>query len=214
MTIYLSDLVAQISEDVPPVDGVPSNDQYESAVKEAVLAFSERCGVAQVGSLTITAGTDTYDLPADFIEMITLSGFYSHDVEVMITGQGLIPIPYGYRERYAIRGGKITFYPTPSYTMTREFRYKAAWVLTSSDEDYPIEAYATMTERESRIVLIKARAIALTKQANQTTRERYSLGSVTWDGSSNATSLQQDARSASIEFIAECNKYNGAYATT
>src|SRR6185436_21175762 len=160
MGILLSDLVERLAGDVPAEDGVPSATQYEKAVQDAVRDFSERCGLEQIATLQIVPGTATYDLPADYLKMISLESFTSAD-GVIISAQGIIPISTNWEERHTIRNGKITFYPTPTFSMAREFHYKAAWVPTVIDEDYADEEYETMGEREARIVLLKAKSIAM-----------------------------------------------------
>lgn len=212
MTILLTDLIAELQEDVPAVDGVPSVDQYENAVKDAVRAFGERCGVEQVGTLNIVSGTAAYDLPGDFIRLIAMSALTGVD-GVIVSGGGLIPVPLDYEEKWTIRNGRITFYPTPQYTSARTFRYKAGWVLTASDDDYPVEEYAEMTEREARIVLLAAKSFATQKLANNAGGEKYSLGAVSVDNSGSVEALVKKQFAFFGEFTKECELYNGAWST-
>lgn len=213
MSIALDDLIAELTEDVPAVDGVPSTEQYENAVKDAVKAFSERCGRVRQGSLAIVPGTATYDLPADFLEMVSLDSLV-YDGGVMHSAQGLIPVPSAWEEEWYIGNGQITFYPTPTYTLTRYFRYKAGWVETVIDDDYDnTYEYARMTEREKRIVLLRAQAIALTKVANVSSGMKYSLGAVSVDNSGTAEGYLADAKSFTDQFEEECHKYNGIHLT-
>ena len=60
MSIYLSELVERLADDVPPEDSVPSNIQYEKAVQDAIRDFSERCGLVQIATLNIVPGTPPY----------------------------------------------------------------------------------------------------------------------------------------------------------
>lgn len=215
MSVLLSTLEARLTTDVPAVDGVPSTTQYENAIKDAVRDFSERCGVEQIGTLNVVPGTATYDLPADFLKLIVLETFESID-GVIITASGLIPTNITYEERFTIRNGQITFYPTPSYTMARDFRYKAAWVGTviedsGSGDDLD---YETMSEREARIILLKAQSIALGKQANAqaSTSIKYSFGAVSEDLGGSAESGRKSSESIEKEYLAACKVYNGAHA--
>lgn len=69
--------------------------------------------------------------------------------------------------------------------------------------------FATLTEREKRIVMLKAEALALKKLANVSSGMKYSLGAVSFDGSGTGTGLLADAKAKDEEFEAECRKYNG-----
>src|SRR3972149_7805064 len=90
MSILLDDLVAELAEDVPAVDGVPSTAQYENAVKDAVRAFSERCGLTRLASLAIAPETATYDLPDDFLMLVSLDSLVSYG-GVILSSTGIIP---------------------------------------------------------------------------------------------------------------------------
>lgn len=209
MSMSLDELVNRLSEDVPADGGVPSALQYQNAVEDAVSDFSERCGVEAITSISVASGTATYDLPADFLKVIKLQSFGGQ--EVLHSADGLIPVPAGWCERYTIRNGQITFRPTPTYTMTRELRYKAAWVLTD-DEEYASGVYE-MGEREARIVLLKAQAIALTKQANAqaSTSIKYSFGAVSEDLSGGSDSTRKNSNDIEREYDKACEVYNGQH---
>jgi len=216
MSILLSDLVERLAADVPAEDSVPSNTQYEKAVQDAVRDFSERCGLEQIATLNIVPGTATYDLPADFLKMIALESFASAD-GVLISAQGLIPISANWEEQHTIRNGQITFYPTPTFTMAREMRYKAAWIGTDIEAEESVAAdteYETMGEREARIVLLKAQANALGKQSNALSGQtlKYSLGAVSVDKGSTIEEKRRKADSFNDEYLAACEKYNGQVA--
>ena len=213
MSILLSDLVERLAVDVPAEDSVPSNTQYEKAVQDAIRDFSEQCGLVQISTLNIVPGTATYDLPADYLKMIALESFASAD-GVLISAQGLIPISANWEEQHTIRNGQITFYPTPTFTMARELRYKAAWIGTDIEADDSVAAdtdYETMSEREARIVLLKAQANALEKQSNALSGQtlKYSLGAVSVDKGSTIEEKRRKADSFNDEYLAACDKYNG-----
>lgn len=210
--MLLSLLVDRLADDVPAEDGVPSEEQYERAVQDAVRDFSERCGLEQIASLNIVPGTATYDLPEDYLKMISLESFASAD-GVIISAQGLIPISATWQERHTIRNGQITFRPTPTFTMAREFSYKAAWVSTVLEDDYaPDEDFETMGEREARIVLLKAKSIAMNKLSNAQAGSaiKYSFGAVSEDLTGGAESTRKTADLMETEYLDACNKYNGS----
>lgn len=209
MSILLIDLIADLAEDVPAVDGVPSTEQYERAVMEAARAFSERCGLEQIGTLNIVPGTATYNLPADFVKLIKLAGLFTPD-GIIHSAAGLIPVPATWEERFTVRNGQITFHPTPTYTVARDFRYKAAWIPTIVDDDYDnTYEYVTMGEREADIVLLKAKALATMKVVNVSSGMKYSLGAVSVDNSGTTAGLTATSEAFDQQFDAECRKYNG-----
>lgn len=211
MSKLLSELVALVEADVPAEGGVPTALQYEQAVKDAVRDFSERCGLEQIGTLNIVSGTATYDLPADFLRMIRLDTFASPD-GVMNTPQGLVPLSVDFCERYTIRNGQITFYPTPRYALTgRRFRYKAGWALTEAVDEYDSSAYETLGEREARIVVLKAKALASSKKANASAGAavKYSFGAVSEDLTGLEDGYRSDIKAFEADYAEACAKYNG-----
>jgi hypothetical protein len=210
VTMLLSELVALVESDVPAEGGVPSALQYEQAVKDAVRDFSERCGLKQVGTLSIVAGTATYTLPADFIKMIKLLTLTFGD-GVLFSSQGLIAVPPKFTEVTTIRNSQITFHPIPTYSMARDFYYKAGWVLTEAVDEYDNAEYETLGEREGRIVLLKAKASALQKQVNAASGSvlKYSLGAVSVDKSSDVDAKATRSESLDKEYLSACENYNG-----
>lgn len=209
MSTTLAVLVAILQSEVPAANSVPTSAQYEQAVKDAVREFSRRCGRSKIATLSIVSGTETYALPADFLSLIFLEALTGID-GVIVSSAGLIPVDADWEEEYTIAGGQITFYPTPSYSMTREYKYKAGWVLTGSGAE---QAYATMGEDEAQIVLIKAKGIALEKQVNALAAAggmKYSLGAVSVDRSSGTDTLTKRVQELHGDFLAECERYNGA----
>ncbi len=213
--MYLSDLVARLESEVAAVNGTPSAEQYETCIKDAVKDFSERCGTEKIATLNIVSGTSTYSLPDDFLEMIQLADF-SQDGRVMVTSQGILPLGESYEERYLYRFGAITIYPTPSYTMARDYRYKAGWALTTANDEYASEEYADLGEREARIVLLKAKQKAMDLIARAQMNAgglKYSLGAVTIDKGANTSEQTKSAFALHAEFVDACDKYNGTRLT-
>lgn len=200
----LAALVALLQSEVPAVDGVPTAAQYEQAVKDAVMEFSQQCGLTKISTLSIVSGTATYSLPADFLRLISLDALVGLDG--VIVSSKLIPISKDFEEEYTIANKQVTFYPTPAYSMTRYFKYKAGWVATGAD-------YTTMGEDEARIVILKAKAIAFGKQANAQagTSLKYSFGAVSEDLDGGSESSAQSAN-VEKEFLNACKKYNGQHA--
>lgn len=206
MTVTLANLILELQEDVPPVDGIPSDAQYERAIKDAVREFSRRCGVVKNGTLNIISGTASYSLPADFISMVEIDNPYDPENNVVITATGIIPFSElsPFEEEYSIQDGTITFSPTPAYTMARYIAYKAAWILVT-------DSYA-LTEDEARIVMLKAKQLAFDKLANASAGAgfKYTVGNMSVDKSGMADGYSKRLYQLQGEFVMACDKYNGA----
>ena len=157
MSMTLAELVARLQEDIAQREAVPSETQYAQMVQDAVADYSRRRPLHRLTTLTIVSGTAEYDLPTDFLRLIRLEGLFSQDGVIHSTS-GLIPVSAGYEESFTIAGRTLTFYPTPSYSTSRDLTYAAAHVLEGGE-------YPDMTEEDAGIVLLKAQALALQTQA-------------------------------------------------
>jgi hypothetical protein len=111
-------------------------------------------------------GTASYTLPTDFTALVRLSGLTVTDG--IINAGSLIPVLPGYKERSVIADGVITFYPTPTYTLSRNLIYKAGWVLDVNEE------YDEMGDAESGVILLLAAAKCLGWQAAKAAQEAWS----------------------------------------
>jgi hypothetical protein len=205
----LAVLIAELQSEVPAVNSVPTVTQYTQAIKDAVAAFSRRCGLVKFAELNIVSGTASYNLPADFLKLIMLESVAGAD-GVIISDSGIIPISADWEETYQIVNKAITFSPTPAYSMTREYRYKMAWVLTGSSGS---ETYADMGEDEAQIVMIKAKGLANEKIMNAIGsggNMKYSFGAVSVDKSSGVDEISKTIFKLHGEFTTACDVYNGA----
>jgi hypothetical protein len=204
MTITLADLILQLQEDVPPVSGVPSDAQYERAIKDAVSEFSRRCGVVKNGTLAVVAGTAAYALPADFMSIVDIDSPYEVEGDVIITATGIIPFSAlaPFEEDFTVQNGTITFFPVPTYTMTRYYEYKAAWVLETN-------SYA-LTDDEVRIIMLKAKQLCFDKLANSSKSFKYTVGNMTVDKSGNIDNYSKRQFELHGQFVTACDEYNGA----
>lgn len=206
MTVALADLILDLQEDVPPVDGIPSDAQYERAIKDAVAEFSRQCGLVKNTFINIISGTATYNLPSDFLKKIEFDSPYDPKHGVMITSTGIIP--FGnltpFEEEITIQNGVMTINPTPAYTMERYLEYKAAWVLDGSD-NYPL------TEDEVEIVMLKAKAIAFEKINNASASGvfRYTIGNMSVDKSGLGDGYSKRVGEFEDKFERACKHYNG-----
>lgn len=207
--MLLDDLVTRLQEDCPADEGVPSAEQYERAVKNAVADFGERAGRVKRATLQIVTGTASYDLPEDFLKMVKMLGLCSED-GVLITPQGLIPVTPGYREEYRVNGLTITFYPTPAYSVAREYRYKAGWAL--SVDSLEGEFYDDLTEREAGIVLLLAQSLATSKQLNALGGGfAYRQGDVSVDTTNQAQGLSSRVDALKRDYLEAVNAYIGTF---
>lgn len=204
MAIALVDLVTRLQEDIPARDGVPSNAQYERAVKEAVMDFSERAGPEKIAALNVVANVATYDLAADFLKLIELEAIATPDGIINSVG-GIIPVSANWEERWTIVDGKITFYPIPTYTLARDYRYKAGWALTGG------ATYDDLGEREAEIVLLKAAASCLTKLANLYSPEAidYQQGDVKVNTGTQTLALRAQAELLEKQYLEAVRNYVG-----
>jgi hypothetical protein len=207
MTKALADMITELQEDVPAVSGVPSDAQYERAIKDAVREFSRRCGVIKNGTIDIISGTAAYVLPDDFLDLIEIDNPYSPEHHVIVTQSGIIPFSElnPFEEEYTIQNGTITFTPTPGYSMTRYLEYKAAWIL-AVDNTYPL------TEDEAQIVMLKAKQLAFDKLANASagTGFKYTVGNMSVDKSGVSDGFSKRLYELQGEFVMACDQYNGA----
>ncbi len=204
MAIELSKLVTQLQSDVAARNGVPSNDQYTEAVKDAVWAYSDRLPLKKSFELSVVSGTATYSLPSDFLRLISLLDVPTQD-GVMSTDDGLIPIGGSWSEKHTIAGQEITFQPTPAYTATRWLWYTAAYILDEAD------IYMAMTADVKRIVMLKAQAIALGLQADKAAQEawQYTAGAEKVSKEKLANSLGERAERSDTLYEAAIQKRIG-----
>lgn len=150
--------------------GVPTPEQLEEAVKDAVSEFSGRAPILRVITLSVVKDTATYGLPADFLRLRSLAGL-PREGAVVVASEGIIPLSGPLtspsNERLSVSGETLVIWPTPAYTLDRPLEYDAAHVLDES------EAYPHLTDAQGRVVLLKARANVLRLQATATARQAW-----------------------------------------
>ncbi len=205
----LANLLSELQSEVPAVNSVPTTEQYTQAIKDAAAEFSRRCGLTKFAELNIVSGTASYNLPADFLKLVLLESLVGVD-GVIMSDSGIIPVSSKWVETHQIVNKVITFKPTPAYTLTRDYRYKAAWILTGTEGN---ETYADMGDDEAEIVMLKAKSIAKEKVSNSMSTSgsmKYSFGAVSVDKGSGVDTLLKDVYSLQGQFIEACERYNGA----
>lgn len=187
MAVSLESMVSRLENQVPARNGVPAD--YEQVVQDAVLQLSQDVPRVAVGTLSVVAGTATYDLPSDFLFLIQLESLSNPD-GIIISDAGIIPIPVHWEEQYYVDGAEITFDPTPTYTLTRQYRYAALYELDSND------VYQKLTTNGARVALLYAQYLALTEQANAVAGDgwRYRIGDEEVDKSKQGDGLGKRAQ--------------------
>lgn len=209
--MLLSAMVSELQIDVPAVDSVPSTAQYEQACIDAVREFSRRCGVPKLAELNIVSGTATYALADDFQKLIWLEALVGMD-DVLVSESGLIPFGSTFTEDYYVQNLQIVFKPTPTYSMTRDYKYKAGWVMSGSGSN---RTFATLGSNEWDVVKIKAKQLAQEKILNAMKGDggaiSYSLGAVKVDKGSAISDMAKDLMVLHGQFVNACEGYNGSY---
>ena len=204
----LAALKVILQSEVPAVNSVPTSDQYDQAIKDAVADFSRRCGKVKNSTLPVVSGTATYTLPSDFLQMIELESPFDPEHNVMITSSGIVPFNSitGFEEEVTIQGLSLTIYPTPEYTVSRFYEYKAGWVLSGGD-------FVNLGDAETSIVMIKAKQLAKDKIKNSLASSgsmKYSFGAVSVDKGAALDQLDKDMFKLHGDYVEACKDYNGA----
>lgn len=200
----LGALRKKLMELIAARSGTPSFRQYTLAIMDAVADYSDRRALEKTAELSIVSGTASYDLPADFLRLISLETATATD-GTLVSDAGLIPVSDTFREQYVIAGDQITFIPTPQYTTTKRLWYGAAYVLNND------EIYADLGREGERLVMLKAQAIALQIQANKAAQEawQYAIGDERVNKEKLAEALAKRAKEMSDEYEAVIEKQAG-----
>lgn len=171
-----------------PPDSLPLPAYYESAIADSLAQLAQDVPLIRTATLNIVAGTASYSLPADFLFPIALAGMVQAGDGVLLTGAGIVPAPISFSERYEVAGGQITFYPTPTYTMSRELRYGAGYALV--DGEYP-----RLTQNGARLALLYAQYLVGLEKANSVAGQgwKYQIGDEMVDKSNQGKSIMAQA---------------------
>jgi hypothetical protein len=212
MSVSLVTWIERLQGDVPAHDGVPSSEQCQQAIMEAVTDFNTRATRQKVATIQIKSGQATYDLPPDFWKYIRLTWRTAKDV--IISPDGLIPLsPFQPADHHTISGLTISFYPTPQYTVPRDLWYGAGHVL-NGDIDNP--AYAEMLPQEQGIIHLLAQSKALMLQANAAARQAwsYNLGSEGVNKTTLADKLRDQAKELKGDYEEKVKRIVGMVSST
>ena len=196
MTVNLALLVEQLKGEVPARNQIPSDQQYTTAIADAVLDYSNRVPIRKQVELAIVAGTANYTLPTDFAAYISLDIFLDQD-GILNTPAGLIALPLDFSEEISIAGRTLTISPTPTYSTSRTLRYRAFYEL-DQNSDYDL------TPQQAAVIRLKAQAICLNLQANAAAQEAwsYKLGDESVDKKGVYEALKKQAEAVEKQYRA------------
>ncbi len=200
----LAEMTARLSNDVPARDNVPTSEQYQNCVTEAVADYSRRNPMRKLVDVEVTSGTASYDLPDDFLAMITFESARQYE-DSLIGDEGIIPMDDDYQERVSIAGTTLTIYPTPTYSQDRELWYSAGYVLDSGE-------YDDLTDSDVGVIMLFAQAKALRLQANKAASDawQYKIGDESVNKEKLASALREQADALEEQYRAEVVTIGGA----
>lgn len=187
MAIALSTLVDRLELLAPARDGVPTEADYTQHVKDAVEQLSVDAPMIRLATLNVVSGTATYTLASDFLFLIGMESALNPS-GIIIGDNGIIPVGDAFQEEQEITGGQITLYPTPGYTLSRDYKYSARHVLDSG-------SYTRLTENGARVALLYAQHLAMSQQANGMAGSgwKYQIGDEMVDKTRQADGLRNQA---------------------
>jgi len=185
VTIALTVLVARLQSAVPQRNGAPAD--YARLVQDAVAQLSQDVPIITTATIAVVAGVASYQLPADFLFEIELSGLAASG-GVIIGDGGLVPVAAGWEEAHYVEGDQLRFDPAPGYSMARTLRYAAGHVLAGG-------FYPRLSENGARIALLYAQHLALTEQAVAVAGDgwSYKIGDESVDKRGQGAAIQAQA---------------------
>ena len=188
MTISIAQLADRLQRAVPARNDVPGD--YERLAQDAVRQLSQDVPIITAATIQVTAGQATYDLPADFLYEIELTGLPAQG-GVIVGNSGLIPVGDGWEETHYIEGDTLRFDPVPTYSTTRTLRYAAQHVATNG-------VYPRLSENGARVAVLYGQYLALLEQANATAGDAwsYKIGDESVDKRGQGAAIQAQASAA------------------
>lgn len=198
----LSQLAALLAGDVPATGGVPTTAQYEQAIADAAADFGRRCPRRLIGTLSVVAGTAAYALPTGFQRMIRFPKLQGGAVMRDASG-ALVPFSSSFAEDYVIDGGQLTLYPTPGYTLDRQYVYSAGYPFVT-------DSFVGLSEDYERVLLLKAQSILLRSLGNESAGGfSYQIGDVRVDKKSIGMAYATKAADAETAYMDAITAING-----
>lgn len=128
MSVTHSDLVARLQIIFPAQDGSPAAAQYDAAVVSGIAEFSQCDNRIKRASINIVSGTGSYPMPADFLKLVSFDDIFESSTIVQPGGKLIATDTTMQEELHWFDGANLIISPTPQYTLTRYFQYKAKHV--------------------------------------------------------------------------------------
>lgn len=201
-------LKLELKDRIPQESGIPSEGQYDAAIRSGVARLNTDAGMIKPGTLSVVSGTASYDLGSDFLKMIHLDSTLQGSTYVT-PGGPLIPVSAAATtEQITIYGTTLTIKPTPGYTLDREYIYKAAHVLNASGE------YPDMGEEEAYLILLVAQQELMRRSLTSTADKalKYSFGDVSVDTGGKTTSIAAAVKALEEAYKERLKSYRGPMA--
>ena len=188
MTIAIAQLADRLHRAVPARNGVPGD--YDRLAQDAVHQLSQDVPVITTATIQVVAGQATYDLPADFLFEIELTGMPVQS-GIIVGSNGLIPMGDGWQEQHYIEGEMLRLDPVPTYTAARTLRYAAQHVAVNG-------VYPRLSENGARVAMLYGQYLALLEQANAVAGDgwAYKIGDESVDKRGQGASIQAQASAA------------------
>lgn len=203
------ELVASLLRYISPLGSYPTLEGYLYATLEAISAFNSLTARTSRVSLTLVAGTDSYELPEDCIRFIRIQNAVSS------TGWAWDPISGKYiplsadtsKPIYYQEGNFLKVNPAPSYSSAVYLYYAKGHKLDKLTSLY----YTNMTDEEARIILLKGAALVHNQIANEVVKEAftYTMTDETIDRRSYADHMRTLSAQLTADFEKRCTEYIG-----
>lgn len=203
MSIALATLVGRLEAAAPQRNGLPAD--YEQVARDAVAQLGSDVPVISSAPLAIVPGQSTYDLPADFGQMIALELFATASGVDMTTGFLVAGVgALATTERLYVEGDTLRIEPTPTYSATRTLRYAGGYALVN-------DAYPRLTENGARIALLYAQHLVLMAQAADAAAAgwKYQIGDEMVDRSQHGNAVQKAADSVLKQYLSAVTQLKG-----
>lgn len=203
MSVTHSDLVARLQIIFPAQDGSPAAAQYDAAVVSGIAEFSQCDNRIKRASINIVSGTGSYPMPADFLKLVSFDDIFESSTIVQPGGKLIATDTTMQEELHWFDGANLIISPTPQYTLTRYFQYKAKHVQDANGN------YAELGEEEAEIALIAAQKHLLVMLSGTRAFDgfSYTFGDVRIDKSNAVKSFGDAIKLLDRQFAERISQY-------
>jgi hypothetical protein len=149
------------------------------------------------------SGTGSYAMPADFLKLVSFDDIFEGSTIVQPGGKLIATNMTMQEELHWFDGANLVISPTPQYTLTRYFQYKARHVKDGSDN------YSELGEEEAEIALISAQKHLLVMLSSTRAFDGFSFtfGDVRIDKSNAVKSFADAIQLLDRQFDERMKKY-------